>query len=358
MKKKLFTLALLGVVAVTAFGCGKKEEEATTTEATATEATTTEATTTEEVVTHEGEFYNELTGEWSDEEITTRPIAVMINNLKEALPSSSTKEADIYYECMVEGGITRLMPIYSSVEGLEKIGSVRSARHYYMVIADEFDAVYVHAGHSAPAEYQLNKGWLDHIDGLNYGGFFRDNSRVAPHNLYTTGEDIMEGITQYGYAEEYGSDHEPVFTFNEKDTDLADGQAASKVNVTFSSYAQPYFIYNEEKKVYERYQFNQPQIDNQADEEDNVLTVKNIIVQVAAYSCINASNDLQDIQQLGRGKGYYITNGKAIPITWEKLSHTLTTKYFTEDGEEIKLNPGKTWISIINNTEDASVSFE
>ena len=122
MKKRLLAATLVTIAALGLFGCGKKEE--------ATTESTTEATTegTTEDTAHEGMEYNELTGEWSKDYVPHRPVAVMINNLKEALPSSSTKQADIIYECMVEGGITRLMAIYSNYENLEKVGSIRSAR--------------------------------------------------------------------------------------------------------------------------------------------------------------------------------------------------------------------------------------
>ena len=167
----------------------------------------------------------------------------MINNLKEALPSSSTKQADVIYECMVEGGITRLMAIYSNYENLEKVGSIRSARHYYINIANEYNAIYVHYGQSKPAKERLDKHVIDNINGLTYDtGFYRDDSRVAPHNAYTSGERIVKGIQDFGYSTEYSDSHEKVLSFNENETELADGQAASKIHVNFSNYSKPYFI--------------------------------------------------------------------------------------------------------------------
>lgn len=357
IRKSIATLSFLTVAALACTACGKKEEEPVTTEATTTEATTTEEATTEDP--HPGETYNELTGEWSKDYVSKRPVAVMINNLREALPSSCTKQADIIYECMVEGGITRIMPIYSEYADLEKIGSVRSARHYYINIANEYDAIYVHYGQSKPAKKLLEKGAIDNINGMTYDpGFYRDNSRVAPHNAYTTGERIVQGIKDKEYKDTYSETHEKVLSFNETDTDLESDQVANTVHVNFSSYSQPYFIYDPEKKIYDRYEYNSPQIDNMADENDNVLQFKNIIVQQSKYECINPENDLQELTQVGEGTGYYITNGKAIPIKWSKSGKKAKTKYTTEDGEELLLNPGKTWISIIGDSEQASVTFE
>lgn len=355
MKKKyLLVFTVLSVTALGLFGCGKKEE---TTEAAVTTEATTEATTEDP---HPGMTYNELTGEWSKDYVSRRPIAVMINNLKEALPSSSTKKADIIYECMVEGGITRIMPIFSEYEDIEKLGSVRSARHYYINIANEYDAIYVHYGQSEPARIMLyEQGAIDCINGMYYDpGFYRDNTRVAPHNAYTTGEKIVQGIADYKFSTDYGVTHEKVLSFNEEDTELEDGQKAETVHVNFSSYSKPYFIYDKENKVYDRYEYGEPQIDELADEDDNILNFKNVIVQMSSYECINPDNDLQDLEQVGKGKGYYFTDGKGIPITWKKSSSKSRTKFFTEDGEELLLNPGKTWISIIGNGSDAGVTFE
>ncbi len=354
MKKRLLTATFLTIAVLGLFGCGKKEE---TTEATTTEVTTEEASS--EDTSHEGMTYNELTGEWSADYVSRRPVAVMINNLKEALPSSSTKQADVIYECMVEGGITRLMAIYSNYENLEKVGSVRSARHYYINIANEYNAIYVHYGQSKPAKEILDQKVIDNINGLTYdAGFYRDSDRVAPHNAYTTGERIVKGIEDFNYSTEYDSTHEKVLTFNEEDTDLTNGQDAGTVRVSFSNYSKPYFIYNADTKLYDRYEYDAPQIDNLADENDNVLNFKNVIIQISSYECINQKNDLQELTQIGEGTGYYCTNGKEIPITWKKETKGTPTKYYTEDGQELLLNPGKTWISIIGDGENAGVTFE
>lgn len=354
MRKRLLALALLGVTALSVFGCGKKEEVATT--EVVTEAPTEEATTED---THAGLNYNELTGEWSADYEPKRPIAIMINNIVDALPSASTQKADIIYECMVEGGITRIMPIFSEYDDIEKLGSVRSARHYYINIANEYDAIYFHYGQSAPAKKKLEKGVIDNVNGLTYdAGYYRSDDRVAPHNVYTTSEKILKGIEDFGYSTEYSETHEKVLSFHEEDTNLENGQVANTVHVSFGSYMKPYFQYVPEQGVYERYEYGKAQVDEMADAENNILTFKNIIVQISSYECINPKNDLQELTQVGNGQGYYITNGSAIPITWEKTGKNAKTKYYTEDGQELLLNPGKTWISIIGSGEGTGVSFE
>lgn len=353
MKKRLLLLTILGITALGLSGCGKKEEEPATTEA----VTTTEEASTED--SHAGMNYNELTGEWSADYVSKRPVACMINNLKEALPSSSTKKADIIYECMVEGGITRIMPIFSDYEDLEKLGSVRSARHYFIEIANEYDALYVHYGQSKPAKELLDKNVIDNINGLTYdAGFYRDSARVAPHNAYTTGERIVKGVEDLGYSADYEGTHEKVLSFNEEETDLENGSDAKIIHINFSNYSKPYFVYNEEKKLYDRYEYDAPQVDDQAAEDDNILDFKNVIIMISHYECINTENDLQELTQVGEGNGYYCTNGKSVPITWKKDAKGAKTKYYTEDGQELLLNPGKTWFSIIGDGENAGVAFE
>lgn len=354
--KRIATIALAGMFAISAFGCGKKKEPVEPTTEATTEATTTEATTED---AHPGMTYNELNGEWSKEYVSRRPVAVMINNIQEALPSSCTKQADIVYECMVEGGITRLLAIFSNYEKLEKVGSVRSARHYYINIANEYDAIYSCYGQSEPAKKLLEKGAIDVVNGYTYDpSFYRDNDRVAPHNAYTDGEKLVAAIDHFKYRKEYKEDHKKVLNFREEEADLENGETANTIHTNFSTYSKPYMTYNAEKKVYERFEYNAPQIDNQAPEDDNVLTFKNVLVLTSHYECINTENDLQELTQVGEGTGYYCTNGKAIPIKWKKENKNAITEYFTEDGKVLELNPGKTWISIIDDDQNAGVSFE
>lgn len=353
--KTLMTLSIMSMALLSVVGCGKKEEEATTQET--TQQVTTQEATNEDA--HAGAAYNELTGEWSDEYVSKRPIAVMINNIKEALPSSCTKQADIVYECMVEGGITRLLAIYSDYDKLEKVGSVRSARHYYINIANEYDAIYVCYGQSEPAKALLEKKAIDAINGYTYDpAFYRDNDRVAPHNAYTTGERIVSAIKDFKYSAEYDEKHTKVLNFNEEEKDLENAADANTIHINFSNYSKPYLVYNADKKIYERYEYDAPQIDNQAPEDDNVLTFKNVIIMMSHYECINTENDLQELTQVGEGDGYYCTNGKMIPIKWKKESKESITQYTTEDGQPLNLNPGKTWISIIGDGQNAGVAFE
>ncbi len=338
-------------------GCGKKDETPQTTEA--TEATETEAVTTEEAAEPKPEgVYNDLTGEWvkGRTEEYGRPLTVMINNIQDAIPQSDISKADIIYEFKVEGGITRLLGIFSDYSKIEKLGSIRSCRPYYVTISNEFDAIYMHYGQSPQGQEELDRTGIDHISGLSAEGgvaFYRDSNKVAPHNVYTTADMIQAGIDYIKCDTKHSDDFESKFIFNEEDTKPADGEAAPKVNLFISNYTQPYFEYNEKEGVYYRFQYGGPQVDELTGEQ---LKFKNIIIQFAHYTSID-DHDRQLIDLVGEGEGYYVSDGVVIPITWKKSSDSSVTKYSTADGKELKLNPGKTYVNVFETDDKAGVTF-
>ena len=216
-----------------------------------------------------GQIHSYLTGQLTDSAIALqRPVAVMINNIINALPQSGIEQASVIYEAPVEGEITRMMAIYDTVEGLDKIGPVRSCRDYYIDWALEFDAIYVHYGQAVYAYDLLNSDMVDNISGLQYQDsvgelngyagedvFFRSSDREAPHNCYTSGEGILKGIEKKGYSMELDNDYTGHFQF------AADGE-----NITYSEgtathivphqYANhPYFDYDETTQKYLRFEY-------------------------------------------------------------------------------------------------------
>ena len=141
--------------------------ESETTAATETQALeTTEITVSTQSETVQ--FVNPLTGLPSDEDLSSkRPVAIMINNLRASLPQVGISNADILYECLVEGGTTRLMAVVMNYEELGVIGSVRSSREYYLDFAANHDAIYVHAGGSTEAYSQIRSRGVNNLDGVN-----------------------------------------------------------------------------------------------------------------------------------------------------------------------------------------------
>lgn len=343
MKKKL----LMAVLCITMLGSmlgGCKKEEAADTES-VVEAKTEE---TEEVVTREGEARSFLTGEWIDEELAAkRPVAMMVENTSATLPQYGISRADIIYECPVEGGITRLMAIFQDYSGMDKIGNVRSCRPYYIFFAKEFNAIYMHAGASVQGDEFLNTGIIDHIDGTTGAGgasYYRDDSRKAPHNLYTSSEMIDSGIAALGCDTNMDASYTGHYLFAEDDSpvELSDGTDAAVVSLYFVN-PSPWFEYNEEDGLYYRYEFGEKQVDAMNDEQ---LAVKNIIIQECNSSMYDETAGTLNIDYMSGGNGKFITNGKCIDITWKRDSENGPTHYYDLSGNEITLNQGKTWVAV------------
>ncbi len=145
-----------------------------------------------------------LTGLAVEAPVTQRPLAVMINNAPAARPQSGLSQADIVYEVLAEGGITRLIGIFQSQEGIEKIGPIRSIRPYLIRLGESYGGVLVHAGGSPEAYSIIQKQGKQDLDEIgNAGAFFwRAKDRKAPHNLYSSDEKLREAAAKLGYDQQ------------------------------------------------------------------------------------------------------------------------------------------------------------
>ncbi|HWT27306.1 MAG TPA: DUF3048 domain-containing protein [Mobilitalea sp.] len=308
---------------------------------------------------HAGEMKSYFTGQWVPEDIgKKRPIAFVFNNinLSYVRNQSGIEQADILYEALVEGGITRLLGISQNFTG-DRIGSVRSARHYFVSIADEYDAIYIHYGRTKYAVSKMKELGIDHIDGLDGIGnvvFYRDNSIKAPHNAFASAKGIAEGIKEKGFETQLPSDYQPHFNFYDADTDLTSDTNVNKITLKFSTYASQYFEYNSTDKLYYRFQYGVPHKDSVT---GNQLKFKNIIVQfVKEWNIDKKGYQTMDLTDAS-GKGYLISNGKMVPITWKKKEANKWMRYYNEAGEELTINPGKTYVALFpdNRTKDVVI---
>ncbi|MBE6138975.1 MAG: DUF3048 domain-containing protein [Firmicutes bacterium] len=282
-----------------------------------------------------------------DLESNTRPYAVMINNIKTVWGyQSGIQDAYMVYEIIVEGGYTRLMALYKD-KSLDRIGSVRSSRHYFLDYALENDAIYVHFGWSPQAQSDIKKHGVNNINFMSYNGYTRDRSLglASEHTAFTTTTDIMEGANYYGYRTT--TDEKPLLKYSVKsvNTSNMDGAVpANKVYIEFSASRSTSFEYDSINKVYNRFQ-------NNVIHKDYITglqyTAKNIITyQVENYTISGDTKGRQTIENIGNGTGWYISEGYAVPITWEKSSRNSKTIYKYKDGTEIKVNDGNTYIEI------------
>ena len=290
-------------------------------------------------------------------ESNSRPIAVMINNIKTVWGyQSGLQDAYLVYEIIVEGGYTRLMAVFKDKD-LDRIGSVRSSRHYFLDYALENDAIYVHFGWSPQAESDMSKLGVNNINFMSYNGYTRDRSLnlASEHTAFTTINNILEGADYYKYRKT--SDNKPLLNYSVDEIDLSTkegSQIANKIFIKYSNSRNTSFEYDETNKVYKRFQNEEPQIDYVTKEQ---YTVKNIITyQVSNYTISGDDKGRQDINNIGSGEGYYITNGYSVPITWEKSSRNSKTIYKYLNGEEIKVNDGNTHIEIQPSGQD--LTFE
>lgn len=361
---KMFAFAAVAAMSAAAFtGCGEKKTEETT-EASVepvvnvSPIASMDSPSDVNIIYKEGMVLSELSGEWIDESLKTqRPLCIMINNISDAMPQSGISKADITYEFLVESGITRLMCVFKDYSGIEKLGPVRSSRHYYVQAAEELEGIYAHFGWSYAAEAYINaRPHIQNLNGLQLEGsvFYRDSSKVAPHNVFTDSEKILSGIEQKGYDVNHtDSFHYNNFKFNLKDTPLGTGNIANKVTTVFHSGRKPWFEYNAEDGRYYRYQYDDKHIDALTGEQ---LSYKNIIVMNAAYQSFENTILLDVIWNQG-GSGYYITDGEYEPITWSWTGEGI--QYKTEDGSTLKMNPGNTYISVLDsNSSQCETIFE
>lgn len=275
---------------------------------------------------------------------TDRPIAVMIDNHNEAWPQAGLNQAYLVYEAIVEGGETRLMALFKGVT-LDKIGPVRSARHYFLDYAMENDAIYTHFGWSPQAQSDIAQYNINNINGITESEttFWRVRDKASPHNAVTSTQALLKVAKAKGYKTT--SNKESVLKYVAEDVNLEDGQGATSVTIPHSTLQKVKYEYDEQNKIYKRYARNKAQTDW---DTGNSITTKNIIITFCDnYTLQDAENKgRQGLRNIGTFNGYYITNGKAIKIKCIKEARNLQTRYEDMQGNEIEVNDGNTWINI------------
>lgn len=333
-----------------AMGCSKKTEVKE-------EDISVEIIEKKEEISYEGMAINPLTGLWIDEEVAVRrPVAVMINNMKLALPQSGISQADILYETLAEGNITRLVAIFQDFDA-EKIGPVRSTRHYYLNLAFDHDAIFIHHGGS-PQAFEAIKNLkpanLNTLSSLESIMAWRDpgrfkQKRMYEHSLYTNAEGIMKGWEKVNYRKEITDGFQHKLNFSEEDY-TPEGKIADTIVIPFSNDYITKFQYDTDTGLYKRYQSDKPHIDENNNKQ---LEFKNIIIQYTNIKLISGDAEgRRDVELIGSGEGLYITNGRAMPITWSKNGYNIPTQFKDTEGNVLKLNKGKTSISIFPNNKE------
>ena len=300
-------------------------------------------------------YVNPLTGLPMEEDTADqKPVAIMLNNIKAAMPQQGNSQADIIYEVLAEGGITRMLGIYHDVSELGVVGSVRSARLYYWELALGHDAVFVHAGGS-PEFYDTKEArGLSTVDGVNgyyayatTGLFWRDRERIEgkyyayEHSLITSGEKLTEILTQRGELGAHKQGYAYSMTFAENGTP-AGGLSTPDIIVPFSNSKSTTFRYDRDSRLYLVEQYGGAMIDGN---DDSQIAVSNVIVLRTDCTVVDDAGRLT--VDLSSGAGWFACGGKLIPITWEKGAYDQPLRYYTTDGDPLILEQGKSYVCII-----------
>jgi len=374
MKKNKFIYKAVAMMLGLTFmitGCGSSEEGSSVSDTqSVTGSTTTETSASGPAGIHvteasmindpsnitlkkDGMVLNPLTGLWIDEKYENlRPISCQYCNVPQALPSYGLSFADIIYEMVTEARTTRLMPIFTEYDKVEKFEALRSTRHYFNRKTVEYDTVHVFCGASDYANhhdlYWKQYPYLEFVDLIRDPGLNRDGTRYAPYNAYTTPAEVLSQMDAKGYSKYHRSYYECNHKFRNDFAELEKGDSAVKISVPYFRKNLPWFEYNAAEQVYYRYQFEEKHMDGQTNEQ---LKCTNILVQYVKIKDLAGYEEAgsQDISWKGSGEGVYCTGGKRINVTW-KWFDNYTTKWFDENGEEIKMNPGKTWVIIAPKT--------
>lgn len=397
MRSIMYAVAVIALTAsVLMTGCGKKKDEMPDPDVTvdltdeATDAPETEEQTEPAVeypapvfahgnafsfekvsVPEKPQFINPLTGLEATSDLSTkRPVAIMINNIWQAMPQIGISKADIIYECLAEGGITRLVMVTRDYESLETVGSVRSSREYFIDLAKNHDAIYVHAGGSEEAYSQILEREIDHLDGVrsdartgkNMAGtvFYRDPERLKTmsleHTMVTTGERLTQGIEAMGYSATVREDFkEPIVPVDWGWGVTLSGDDTTYIKVPYYSTRNAEYEYDAESGKYLRYQFDHiKHIDGTTGEQ---LAFDNIIILNMNHTNTGDSYGHLTVETTGEGSGWYITGGKRIPIKWAKETQDKEMTLTDAEGYPLVVNRGKTIINIADNGVFSNLTF-
>ncbi|WP_246050056.1 DUF3048 domain-containing protein [Aquibacillus sediminis] len=297
------------------------------------------------------EYAFPYTGEGTNEEITNRAVAVMVNNHPKARPQSGLTKADIVFEILAEGDITRLMAFFQS-EQPDIVGPVRSARPYYFNLADDYNALYVYHGAATFIENMLQAGAADNLNGAYYDNdrnlFKREDFRVAPHNSYLLFNAVYDVASQKGYDVEV--EHKPLPFLSTEEMDSLDGEQATEISYAYDTTPVRY-EYNSETEKYSRFNGDVETLelaDGEAVQLDNIFFIE------AHHQVIDDAGRREVDFQSG-GDAYLFQKGTMKQLQWKNVDGQIIP---VDDGEPVGLVPGQTWVNVVPSSGLAELSFQ
>jgi hypothetical protein len=295
-----------------------------------------------EIKKNEFIYFSHLTGEGvlSQEEENPKVVAVMINNNPEGHPLSGINDAGVVYEIPVEGSFTRFMAIYPENSAVEEVGPVRSARPYYLDwLAEYGDAMYMHCGGSQESLTLIKKRKIFDADEFSRTKYFwRDNSRLAPHNLYTNAEKWRQYFLDYGGNREFAE----WIGWKFGDLSASGTESVNLLSVGYSKNFNVSWSFDAEKNNYIR-QVNENIF---LDKKSQPIITSNIIVQFTAIKIIDELGR-REIETIGQGEARVFRNGLMVRGKWKKETLDSRTLFFDLEGNEIELEIGQTWLMVV-----------
>ncbi len=308
--------------------------------------------------------FNPLTGEYNlaRERIGERPYVVTVNNLRQARPQYGISKAELVFEILAEGGVTRLMCAYSDLREIERIGSVRSQRDQFLEATAFLDPVFIHVGYGTCVAYLIKENYnLDAID-IERENPAGDSIRIIDEEIrkryavenswFIDGTKIDESM-KTAEIEKGRKTSGAFLDFVSKEDPLTvpTGGEASRIRFSFSGFdygSESYngeFRYDEKSGTYLKWQFGQPQIDALY---DNIqIGFENVLVLFAEIGQKGKPyQELTNIVYQTGGTGYYLTNGRYEEIAWGKGDFYEPFWFRRADGSPLKLNIGKTYFGI------------
>ena len=292
--------------------------------------------------------YSPLTGEKvKNRAATKKPVyAIIVENSPNARPQSGLKDAEMIYEAVAEGGITRFMVLYQQ-RSPSLIGPVRSVRHYHLDLVKPYQASLAHVGGSPTALRQVRAGgWRDLEQMYNSGGYWRAADRYAPHNVYTNGNKLAALNKQKRYTSSNA------VGFTRKSVKAPEKPNARQITINLSSslYNSTY-TYDAKKQLYTRYQGGEVH----RDRERGAITAR-VIVAMRVNERNNSAGE-KVTTTIGSGKATVFQKGQATNVTWRRSSSNQQLKFYLKNGKEFSLDRGNTWVSLVPNST-GSVSWK
>lgn len=338
MQKAIFLLLLVLIVFT---GCSKEEEKVQDNERRETSA---EEKSVPDKEAEASNYAAPLTGVESNKVANNRIIGIMVNNHSSARPQTGLSSADMVFEILAEGKITRFLALYQS-DLPEVVGPVRSAREYYFELANGYDALYIYHGAAAFINDMIINRGIEHLNGSIYDNdgnlFERVDFRKAPHNSYLQAGAVYDVAKRKGY--DVTSSVEPLEFLDEKEIDELSGEPANHVEIVYSA-DNPMeiveFDYDKTSGKYTRYNDREKTVEKDTGE---AIQVENVFIAEAHHEVIDEAGR-RAIDLESGGSAYLIQKGNAQKVQWENREGKIIP---VKDGKPLGFAPGKTWINII-----------